>query len=74
MLQFSLILRQMAPHITNTHRDMLFHLQSIFNNVGVGGNCVCQENLSGGTHFPRKFCPIGQDILSIPGQIVRIWF
>ena len=41
---------------------------------GVGGNCVHQENLSGGTHFPRKFCPTGQDILSTLGQIVRVWF
>ena len=22
--------------------------------------------MSGGTHFPRKFCPTGQDILSAP--------
>ena len=30
---------------------------------------VLEENLSGRkfTHFPRKFCPNGQDILFIPG-------
>ena len=41
---------------------------------GVGGNCVRQENMSRGTHFPRKFCPTGQDILSILGLIVRVCF
>ena len=32
--------------------------------TGVGGKSVCQADASGGTHFPRKFCPTGQDILS----------
>ena len=32
--------------------------------TGVGGKSVCQADVSGGTHFPRKFCPTGQDILS----------
>ena len=29
-----------------------------------------------GTHFSRKFCPTGQDVLllSTLGQIVRVWF
>ena len=31
---------------------------------GVGGKSVRQADVSGGTHFPRKFCPTGQDILS----------
>ena len=33
---------------------------------GVGGKSVRQADVSGGTHFPRKFCPTGQDILSAP--------
>ncbi len=45
-----------------------------FTGTGVRGNCVRQENVSGGTHFPRKFCPTGQDILSTLGQIVRVCF
>ena len=40
----------------------------------VGGKSVRQENVSGGTHFPRKFCPTGQDILSTLGQIIRVCF
>ena len=32
--------------------------------AGVGGKSVRQADVSGGTHFPRKFCPTGQDILS----------
>ena len=32
--------------------------------TSVGGKSVRQANASGGTHFPRKFCPTGQDILS----------
>ena len=39
--------------------------------AGVGGNCVCQENVSGRHIFPRKFCPTGQDILSTLGHIVH---
>ena len=42
--------------------------------TGVGGKSVRQENVSGGTHFPRKFCPTGQDILSTLGQIIRVCF
>ena len=33
----------------------------------VGGKSVRQADVSGGTHFPRKFCPTGQDILSVLG-------
>ena len=32
--------------------------------AGVGGKSVRQADVSGGTHFLRKFCPTGQDILS----------
>ena len=46
--------------------------------TGVGGNCVRRrgpgKSVRGGTHFPRKFCPARQDILSTLGQIVRVWF
>ena len=38
--------------------------------AGVGGKSVRQENVSGVTEFPRKMCPPGQDILSIPGPSV----
>ena len=34
---------------------------------GVGGKSVRQADVSGGTHFPRKLCPTGQDILSVLG-------
>ena len=30
----------------------------------VRGKSVRQADVSGGTHFPRKFCPTGQEILS----------
>ena len=33
-------------------------------NSGVGGKSVRQADVSGGSHFPRKFCPTRQDILS----------
>ena len=36
-------------------------------NTGVGGKSVRQADVSGGTHFPRKLCPTGQDILSVLG-------
>ena len=32
--------------------------------TGVGGKSVRQADVSGGTHFPMKFCPTVQDILS----------
>ena len=35
-----------------------------FRKSGVGGKSVHQADVSGGGHFPRKFCPTGQDILS----------
>ena len=35
--------------------------------AGVGGKSVRQADVSGGTHFPRKLCPTGQDILSVLG-------
>ena len=35
--------------------------------TGVGGKSVRQADVSGGTHFPRKLCPTGQDILSVLG-------
>ena len=35
--------------------------------TGVGGKSVRQADVSGGTHFPRKPCPTGQDILSVLG-------
>ena len=41
------------------------HLRSA-RTPGVGGKSVRQADVSGGTHFPRKFCPTGQDILSAP--------
>ena len=33
-----------------------------FRRAGVGGKSVRQADVSGGTRFPRKFCPTGQDI------------
>ena len=44
---------------------------------GVGGQSVRQENVSGekflgGTHFPGKSCPTGQDMLSAPGPSVPL--
>ena len=35
--------------------------------AGVGGKSVRQADVSGGTHFPWKLCPTGQDILSVLG-------
>ena len=35
--------------------------------AGVGGKSVRQADVSGGTHFPRKLCPTGQDIVSVLG-------
>ena len=42
-------------------------LAKFFSRSGVGGKSVRQADVSGGTHFPRKLCPTGQDILSVLG-------
>ena len=44
--------------------------ETMIHDIGasVGGNCVCQENLS------KKFCLTKQDILSTLRQIVCVWF
>ena len=39
----------------------------LFKEAGVGGKSVRQADVSGGTHFPRKLCPTGQEILSVLG-------
>ena len=44
-------------------RGIVIYVTSRFETV-VGGKSVRQADVSGGTHFPRKFCPTGQDILS----------
>ena len=48
-------------------RARLYHIAiydcTIFQ-PGVGGKSVRQADVSGGTHFPRKFCPTGWDIQS----------
>ena len=41
--------------------------------LGIELDTVSEECVRGDT-FPRKFCPTGQDILSILGQIVRVCF
>ena len=45
---------------------MVAHALSSLISTAVGGKSVRQADASGGTHFPRKFCPTGQDILSAP--------
>ena len=38
--------------------------------TGLGGKSVRQADVSGGTHFPRKLCPTGQDILFVASRII----
>ena len=35
----------------------------------IGGKSVRQADVSGGTHFPRKLCPTGQDIATVRSRI-----
>ena len=44
-------------------RDNISLFMEIHASNGVGGKSVRQADVSGRTHFPRKFCPTGQDIL-----------
>ena len=49
------------------HKSQLKSLNVFYLNKsgpGVGGKSVRQADVSGGTHFPGKFCPTGQDMLS----------
>ena len=45
----------------------LIKIGIMLSHAGVGGKSVRQADVSGGTHFPRKPCPTGQDILSVLG-------
>ena len=58
-----------SPMPANQGIRLKFYEVDILPVAGVGGKSVRQADVSGGTLFPRKLCPTGQDILSVLGYV-----